>query len=104
MCQIPISFIQAALGDEITIPTLTGEKVIQIPKGIQPGETMRLEGEGIPSLRNGSRGSQMVQFSIKTPTNMSKKQEELLKQFAKIEQGKLTNKIKNILKGGSMKV
>lgn len=103
VCQVPISFIQAALGDEITVPTLTGEKTIQIPKGIQPGEMMRLPGEGIPSLKNGNRGDQIIQFAIKTPTNMSKKQEDLLREFAKLEQGKFRNKLKNILKGSSLK-
>jgi molecular chaperone DnaJ len=60
---------------------------------------LRLHGEGIPSLRNGSRGSQIVQFSIRTPTHLNKKQEELLREFAKVETGKLSSKIKSILKG-----
>jgi molecular chaperone DnaJ len=93
-----VSFVQAALGDEIIVPTLNSEKSIQIPKGTQPGEYIRLHGEGIPSLRNGKRGDLIVQFDIRTPTNLSKKQEELLKEFKKLESGKLTTKLKNILK------
>ncbi|MFO7684552.1 MAG: molecular chaperone DnaJ [Desulfobacterales bacterium] len=99
VCRIPISFVQATLGDSIEIPTLNGKKMIDIKKGTQPGDILRLQGEGIPSLRNGSRGSQIVQFSVRTPTNLNKKQEELLRKFAKLESGKLSSKIKNILKG-----
>jgi len=101
VCAVPISFIQAALGDEITVPTLNGEKVLKIPKGTQPGELFRFHGEGIPSLRNGKRGDQVIQVDIKTPTHLSKKQEDLLREFKKLESGKFSNKLKNILKGGS---
>lgn len=99
VCQIPISFIQAALGDKIKVPTLTGKTTVEVKKGTQPGDYMRLRGEGIPSLRNGSRGDQIIQFAIRTPTNLNKKQAALLKEFAKLENGKLSSKIKNILKG-----
>jgi len=102
VCQLPISFIQAALGDKLKVPTLNGKKTIEIKKGTQPGDFMRLRGEGIPSLRNGNRGDQIVQFSIRTPTHLNKKQETLLKEFAKLENGKLSSKIKNILKGESL--
>jgi molecular chaperone DnaJ len=53
VCQVPVSFIQAVLGDTIKIPTLNGEKKLEIPKGTQPGEIFRFRGEGIPSLQNG---------------------------------------------------
>ncbi|MGA6924845.1 MAG: molecular chaperone DnaJ [Desulfosarcina sp.] len=100
MCQIPISFVQAALGDAIAIPTLNGETELEIPKGTQPGDIFRLRGEGIPSLRNGHRGDQVVQVSVKTPTNLNKKQVALLKEFANLEESKFTSKLKNILKSG----
>lgn len=103
ICRIPISFIQAALGDEIQVPTLTGEEVLKIPKGTQPGDTFRLPGQGIPSLRNGRRGNQIVQVQVKTPTRLTKKQEKLLQEFKKLEAAKLTNKIKNVLKGDRVK-
>jgi molecular chaperone DnaJ len=101
ICSVPISFVQAALGDRINVPTLNGRKKVGIPKGTQPGDVIRLEGEGIPSLRNGARGDQLIQMDVKTPTNLNKKQEKLLKEFAKLEQKKLATKIKNILKSGS---
>jgi molecular chaperone DnaJ len=102
ICQVGISFIQAALGDTITVPTLNGKKELKIPKGTQPGDLFRFRGKGIPSLRNGKRGDQIIQTVIKTPVNLSKKQEALLKEFAKIESGKLSNKLKNILKSGNI--
>ena len=100
ICRIPISFVQAALGDKIEVPTLNGEKTMEIPKGTQPGDVFYFHGEGIPSLRNGRRGDQIIQVNIKTPTHLSKKQEALLKEFAALESNKLSNKLKTILKGG----
>jgi molecular chaperone DnaJ len=101
LCRIPISFVQAALGDKIKVPTLTGHKKISIKKGTQPGDFLRLPGEGIPSLRNGQRGNLIFQFMIRTPTHLTKKQEDLLRQFTKMEERKLSTKIKNILRGES---
>jgi molecular chaperone DnaJ len=101
ICQLPISFVQAALGDKVKVPTLNGEKTIEIPKGTQPGDLLRLRGEGIPSLREHRRGDQIIQMIIKTPTNLSKKQEDLLRDFARLEEGKFTSKLKNLLKSRS---
>jgi len=103
ICNIPVSFVQAALGDEIKVQTLDGEKTLVIPKGTQPGDLFRFIGEGIPSLRGGRRGDQIMRMLIKTPTHLSKKQEKLLKEFAKIESGKIANKLKNFIKGTSAK-
>ena len=101
ICQIPISFVQAALGDKIEVPTLNGKKSLEITKGTQPGDLFRFHGEGIPSLRDGRRGDQIIQVAIKTPTHLTKKQEALLREFVKLESGKLSKKLKNIIKGGS---
>lgn len=101
ICQIELSFVQAALGDKIMVHTLNGKKKLEIPKGTQPGNLFRFTGEGIPSLRTGKRGDQIIQAVIKTPTNLNKKQEKLLMEFEKLESGKVTTKLKNILKGSS---
>lgn len=102
ICQIEISFIQAILGDEITVPTLEGEKNLKIPTGTQYGDRFRFKGEGIPSLRNKNhRGDQIIEAIIRTPTSINKKQENLLKEFARLEDNKLSNKLLNILKSGS---
>ena len=102
LCQVSISFVQATLGDQITVPTLNGNKPLDIPKGTQPGDVFTFHGEGIPSLRTRKRGDQVIQVMIKTPTNLSKKQEELLREFAKLEKGKFSTKLKNMLKGNSI--
>ena len=103
ICQVPISFIQAILGDRIKVPTMTGEKELEIPKGTQFGDVFRFRGEGIPSLRSGRKGDQIVQVTIKTPTHLSKKQEGLLKEFAQLEKAKFGKRLKNILKGTAAK-
>jgi molecular chaperone DnaJ len=103
ICQIPISFIQATLGDRITVPTLEGEKSLDIPKGTQFGDVFRFRGDGIPSLRNGRKGDQIVQVTIKTPTNLNKKQEALLREFSKLEDAKLGKRLKNIIKDTAAK-
>lgn len=103
ICRVEISFIQAALGASISVPTLKSTKTLEIPEGTQPADLFRFRGEGIPSLRTGQRGDQIIQIVIKTPTKLNKKQQALLREFEKIETGKLSNKLKNILKGGNAK-
>ena len=98
ICLVEISFVQAALGDEISIPTLDSEKELKIPKGTQYGETFRFKGEGIPSLRSGRRGDQIIQVDVKTPTRLSKKQEKLLREFDKLDSDKISNKLKKLFK------
>jgi molecular chaperone DnaJ len=103
ICEIQISFVQAALGDKISVPTLNGNKTLEIPKGTQPGDVFYFNGKGILSLRTRGRGDQIIQVAIKTPTHLSKKQEAILQEFAKLETKKLSSKIKNILKGDTGK-
>ncbi len=81
-CQVPISFPQAALGAEIEIPTLNGTETLSIPKSTQTGDILRIKQQGIPSLRNGRKGDILVHIFVKTPTNISREEEELLKQLA----------------------
>jgi len=85
VCQIPISFPQAALGAEIEIPTLDEPDILRIPKGTQTGETLRLRSQGMPSLRTGKKGDLLVQIFVRTPTNIDREQEELLKKLAEIQ-------------------
>jgi len=98
ICQVPISFVQAALGADIDVPTLTEEKKLHVPKGTQPGDVFRFKGEGIPSLRGYGRGDQIMQVLVKTPAGLTKKQEALLKEFAELEASKLSTKIKKMFK------
>ena len=86
ICQIPISFPQAALGTEIEVPTLNGKKNLNIPKGIESGEIIRIKGEGFPKIRSYGRGDQIVQIIVKTPKDLTKKQEEILREFEELSQ------------------
>jgi len=83
-CRIPISFVQAALGAKIEAPTLLGKEKIKIPKGTQSGHTFRLKGMGIPKLGDYGRGDQFIETQVAVPTNLNRKQENLLKEFAKL--------------------
>ncbi|MEW6078732.1 MAG: molecular chaperone DnaJ [Thermodesulfobacteriota bacterium] len=98
ICLMELSFVQAALGDTIMVPTLTGEKPLEIPKGTQYGDTFRFAGEGIPSLRGKHRGDQIIQVDVRTPVNLNRKQEELLREFSSCESEKFSNKLRNLLK------
>lgn len=84
ICQLPISFTQAALGCELEVPTLDGPVSMKIPAGTQSGKTYRLRGKGIPSLQGYGRGDQMVIVKVETPINLNKRQKELLEEFATI--------------------
>jgi len=101
VCHLQISFVQAALGDRINVETLNGKQKLDIPKGTQSGDVLRLRGEGIPSLRGGRRGDQIIQISVRTPVSLSKKQVSLLKEFDKLESKKIGNRLKSILKSES---
>lgn len=83
-CQMPISFPLAVLGGEIEVPTLDSTTTVLIPGGTQTGEVFRIRGEGIPSLRDNSRGDLMVQVVLKTPTKISKREEELYKELVSL--------------------
>ena len=84
ICQIPISFTQAALGTEIEVPTLNGANNLKIPKGTESGEIFRIKGEGFPRIRGYGRGDEIVQVMVRTPKNLTKRQEELLREFEEV--------------------
>jgi molecular chaperone DnaJ len=81
-CEVPLTFTQAALGDEIEIPTLTEKVKLKIPAGTQTGTYFRLKGKGVPRLRGYGQGDQQVKVTIITPTQLSDEQRELLRDFA----------------------
>jgi molecular chaperone DnaJ len=68
------------------VPTLDGEEKLKIPKGIQSGDLLTVRGAGIPYLNASGRGDQIVQLIVKTPTNLSKRQQELFRELAKMEE------------------
>ncbi|OXM86127.1 molecular chaperone DnaJ [Paenibacillus rigui] len=82
-CEIPLTFAQAALGDEIEIPTLTEKVKLKIPAGTQTDTYFRLKGKGVPRLRGYGQGDQHVKVVVVTPTNLSEEQREHLREFAR---------------------
>ncbi|MCH5187832.1 MAG: molecular chaperone DnaJ [Oscillospiraceae bacterium] len=89
---IPITFVQAALGCELDIPTIDGKVKHKIPEGTQSGDQFRFRGRGIPSVRTGNRGDQYVKVTVEVPKNLTSKQREILQQFAEESNEKNYNK------------
>ncbi len=87
ICEIPLSFVQAALGDEIDVPTLEGKEKLKIPEGTQPGTVFRIRGKGVPHLNGFGRGDQHVRVKVIIPGKLSEKQKELLREFARLGDG-----------------
>ena len=81
-CEIPISFVQAALGATIEAPTIDGKVDLMIPEGTQSGAVMRIRGKGIPHLRGEGRGDEFVKIKVLTPKNLTARQKKLLREFA----------------------
>jgi molecular chaperone DnaJ len=84
-CRVPVSFVSAALGGQIEVPTLGGGRArITIPEGSQSGKQFRLRAKGMPGLRGqGAMGDLFVEIAVETPVNLTKKQQELLREFDK---------------------
>ncbi|MCF6291233.1 MAG: molecular chaperone DnaJ [Desulfobacterales bacterium] len=87
-CQLPLAMAQAALGCKLEVPTIHGSASLTIPKGTQSGRTFTLKHEGVANLRGHGRGDMVVEIRVITPTKLNKRQKELLKEFAEIEQEK----------------
>ena len=79
--EIPITYMQAVLGDEIIVPCVDGKVKYTIPEGTQPGTVFRLKGKGIKRLNRSDRGDQYVHITVEVPKNLNKKQKDLLRQF-----------------------
>lgn len=84
-CEIPITFVQAALGADLVVPTLDGNVQYTIKEGTQTGTVFRLKGKGIPNVRNPKiRGDQYIQVKVDVPTKLNEKQKKMLQEFANI--------------------
>jgi molecular chaperone DnaJ len=82
ICEVPISFVQAALGAEIEVPTLSGKATIRIPAGTQPGSVFRLRGKGVKNVKGYGWGDLHVRVNVEVPTSMNAEQKEKLQAFA----------------------
>jgi len=84
ICEVPISFPQAILGDTIRVPTLKGEAELKVPAGTQSGTMFRMRNLGIPDVRGYQKGDQMVRVQVETPTKLNKEQKEIIERFREL--------------------
>ena len=84
--ELPITFSQAALGDEAEVPTVDGRLRLTIPKGIQSGEVLRLKGQGLPELHGRGKGDQLVRIVVWTPERLTPDQEEAIRALRDLEE------------------
>lgn len=85
LCQIPVTFAQAALGTDFELPLLDGKHSLKIPAGTQPGETIKLRGKGMPDPHSGRRGDLIVEVQVEVPKKLSDKQEKLIRELAGLD-------------------
>lgn len=83
-CELPLTFTQAALGDELEVPTVHGKIKLKIPAGTQTGKIFRLRGKGVPNVHGRGQGDQHIQVKVVTPKKLTSRQKELLKEFNEI--------------------
>ena len=96
--RLPISIAQAAVGAQINVPSLDGDLIINVPKGSQNHDIVRTKGKGVPLLKGYGRGDLLVEINIVVPKKITKRQEELLKEFQQIEDNKRSSKSDSFLK------
>ena len=86
--EVPLSFIDCALGTSLDIPTVYGEVSVNVPEGTQPDQILKIKDRGIKDLRTGKPGNMYIHVKVKTPTKLTKTQKDLLKEFQKSEDKK----------------
>jgi len=101
ICEMPLTFAQVALGDEVEVPTVQGKVKLKIPAGTQTGTEFRLKGKGAPNVRGYGQGDQYVVVRVITPTKLTSHQKDLLREFAGQEDqdDSLFGKLKRAFKG-----
>lgn len=80
---LALNVAQAALGDEVAVPTVDGDFTVKVPAGTQPGKIVRLKGKGVPHLNGGGRGDHLVMVHVVTPHSLTERQRELFRELAK---------------------
>jgi molecular chaperone DnaJ len=91
VCEVPVTFPQAALGAHIEVPTLDGKVKLKVPAGTEPGAMLRLKGKGVYDLRGHGRGDQLVRISIEVPHKLTAHQKSLLEALdASFQEGRGT--------------
>jgi molecular chaperone DnaJ len=98
ICQLPITYAQAALGATVEVPTLEGREELKIPAGTQPGELIHLRGRGMPDVHGRGKGDLVVEINVEVPKKLTPKQEETLRQLAELEQANVSPKRRSFFK------
>jgi molecular chaperone DnaJ len=88
LCEVPINFVQAALGAEISVPALDGKASVKIPPGTQPGTMFRLKGKGVKNVQGYGHGDLHVRINVEVPTHLTPAQKAKLQEFAELCNGK----------------
>jgi molecular chaperone DnaJ len=97
VCEVPVSFTQAALGARIEIPTLEGTEIVKIPAGTQSGEIVRLKGHGVQDVAGRRKGDLFVKVLVRTPENLSKEQRALLAKLAELRGEEIESVDKSVI-------
>jgi molecular chaperone DnaJ len=110
VCQVPISFTEAALGATVEVPTLKGSEPLEVPQGTQHGEVFKLKGKGLPDVRSYRNGDELVQIVVEIPRKLNDKQKHLLRELAATEDARIKeerkgflDKLKDLIKGDEKK-
>jgi len=96
-CQVPVLFTQAALGGRVQVPTLAGLEEIEVPPGTQTGDVLTMKRRGLPDPRTSRQGNQYVQIFVEVPRRLSKRQRELLEEYARTEGAEVSEERKGFL-------
>lgn len=97
VCQVPVSFTEAAMGATVDVPTLRGTEAMEVPAGSQHGQVFKLKGHGLPDIRSARKGDELVQIVIEVPKKLSEKQKQILREFAATEEAGVRQNRKSIL-------
>lgn len=89
LCEMPISFVTAALGDEVEVPTLDGRIKLKIPPGTQPGKVFRVKDKGMPAIHGYGRGDLYIQVNIEVPTHLTNEERKILEQLSESGKGRI---------------
>jgi len=95
LCDVPVSFSQAALGAEVKIPLVSGQMDFEVPKGTQSGEMFRIRGKGLKNVHGRGVGDLLVRLHVETPRRLTERQEELLREFAETEESSVSPRRKS---------
>ena len=95
MTELEVSFANAALGNSVEVPTLSGKAKLTIPAGIQSGQILRMRGKGLPQVRGSRKGDQLVKIQVTTPVSLNKNEKKLFQELASLN-GQTKAKVRKV--------